>query len=57
VVNNTCVRLLTRDTPKLLSKWIGPFTVVNFCGRCQEDPEDTSDMGAYKLALLDYAEG
>jgi len=28
--------------------------VVDFCGRRQEDLEDTSDMVAYKLALPDY---
>eukprot|EP00983_Pelagomonas_calceolata_P057832 1145232-Pelagomonas_calceolata.AAC.3 len=55
------IRLLNPGTPKLLPKWLGPFTIINYCGRHKEAPEDKDenpDYGAshavaYKLELLD----
>ena len=42
-------------TNKLLPKWLGPFTIIGYCGRHQTPPENgVAEVVAYKLSLPEY---
>eukprot|EP00983_Pelagomonas_calceolata_P063720 1147847-Pelagomonas_calceolata.AAC.1 len=53
------IRLFNPGTPKLLPKWLGPFTIIDYCGWHKTPPQDGDpDYGAfnaaaYKLELPD----
>ena len=40
LLNSKNIRLLNPGTPKLLPKWLGPFTIIDYCGRHKTLPED-----------------
>jgi hypothetical protein len=46
------IRLLNPGVPKLLPKWLGPFTIIDYCGSRKNPTEDgASEVVAYKLEL------
>ena len=54
------IRLLNPGTPKLLPKWLGPFTIIDYCGNHKTppkggDPDNVPENTvAYKLDLPDH---
>ena len=48
------IRLLHPVTTKLLPKWSGPFTIIDYCGQHKAPPQDgTSQVVTHKLELPD----
>jgi len=56
LLNSKNIRLLNPGTPKLLPKWLGPFTIIDYCGRLKTlpDEDDVAEVVAYKLELPDH---